>query len=239
MIIRVKRLWKITVFLLIFSVLFLQATAGYPTDEPLATMNTTGNITVVTPDGGETWQQGSPATIRWNYTGDPGSHVKIDILKGPTVLLNITSASIGTGGSGSFTLMIPYNIPVGSDYTIRVTSTSNPAWTDTSDDSFTVSPAITVATPNGGETYQVGDILSMNWTYTGNPGPTVDIAVMKGPATLKTLAGISIGAGGSGSYQVTIPSSTPSGSDYKIQVTSTSYPACSDRSDEAFTIIAG
>ena len=54
MIIRVKRLWKITVFLLIFSVLFLQATAGYPTDEPLATMNTTGNITVVTPDGGET-----------------------------------------------------------------------------------------------------------------------------------------------------------------------------------------
>ncbi len=78
----------------------------------------------------------------------------------------------------------------------------------------------------------------MNWTYAGDPGPTVNIAVMKGSATLKTLTGISIGAGGSGSYQVTIPSLTPSGSDYQIQVTSASYPACSDTSNEAFTISA-
>ncbi|HOW32846.1 MAG TPA: 6-bladed beta-propeller [Methanoregulaceae archaeon] len=202
--------------------------------------NTSSSIMVISPDGGENYLQGSTQAIRWTYTGNPGPTLRIEALRAEKLLAVIMSSyPIGAGGSGSFNLTFPYNTPLGSDYTIRVTSTSNPAWTDTSDDSFTVSPAITVATPNGGETYQVGDILSMNWTYTGNPGPTVDIAVMKGPATLKTLAGISIGAGGSGSYQVTIPSSTPSGSDYKIQVTSTSYPACSDRSDEAFTIIAG
>jgi len=237
MIIRVERLWKITVFLLIFSVLFLQATAGYPTDEPLATMNTTGNITVVTPDGGETWQQGSPATIRWNYTGDPGSHVKIDILKGPTVLLNITSASIGTGGSGSFTLMIPYNIPVGSDYTIRVTSTSNPACTDTSNAPFTIGSAITVTSPNGGEDWPGGSTQTIRWTYHGLPGSHVKIDLLKGPTILTNItASTPIGSEGTGSFSWQVPSDIPPDSDYRIRVSSTSYPNCNDTSETYFSI---
>ncbi|OPZ44313.1 MAG: hypothetical protein BWY93_00610 [Euryarchaeota archaeon ADurb.BinA087] len=53
---------------------------------------------------------------------------------------------------------------------------------------------------------------------------------------MKRLTGIPIGTGGSGLLNVTIPGSTPTGSDYLIQVASTSYPACFDTSNGTFTI---
>ncbi|HPX73424.1 MAG TPA: hypothetical protein PKW51_05910 [Methanoregulaceae archaeon] len=53
---------------------------------------------------------------------------------------------------------------------------------------------------------------------------------------MKRLTGIPIGTGGSGLLNVTIPGSTPTGSDYLIQVASTSYPACFDASNGTFTI---
>src|SRR5690606_23346931 len=134
--------------------------------------------------------------------------------------------------------MFPFNTPLGSDYRIRVTSVSNPAWTDTSDDNFTISPAIHVTTPDGGENYPLGSTLPMSWDYTGNPGTMVNIDVFKGTTIMKTLSGIPIGPGGSGSYNVPIPASTPLGSDYTIRVTSVSYAACTDTSDGAFSISA-
>ena len=69
--------------------------------------------------------------------------------------------------------------------------------------------AITVMSPNGGGTFYIGSPLPMSWTYTGNPGTTVNIEVLKGGAILKVLSGVPIGSGGSGSYTVTNPSSTP------------------------------
>jgi len=197
--------------------------------------NTSASISLISPNGGENYLQGSPLAINWTYTGDPGPTVKIEALRGEAILAVITPATtIGSDGQGSFILnRLPYNTPLGSDYRIRVTSTSNTAWTDTGDDYFTISPAITVISPNGGS-YPIGSTLPMGWTYIGSPGATVMIDVIKGNSTLKTLTGIPIG---SGWYNVTIPASTPTGSDYRVRVTSTTYPACSDTSDIAFAIV--
>lgn len=208
-------------------------------DGPFTISAGTGSsITVTAPNGGENWVQGSVHSFQWTYTGSPGSTVNIEVLQGSSVMVVISGISIGTGGSGSFGLTIPYSTPVGTEYRIRVTSTSNPAYTDTNNGPFTISPAIQVETPNGGETYPLGTTLPMSWTYSGNPGTIVNIEILKGAGVLKTLWGIPIGSGGSGSYSVTIPASTPLGADYKIRVTSASYAACTDTSDGIFTISA-
>ena len=217
---------------------------GFPTETVNSAWSNvvTGNpttvpsITVTVPNGGETWQQGTLQTIQWTYTGNPGATVRIEAIKGATVAVVTPSTSIGTGGAGSYSLTIPYTTPAGSDYLIRVTSTSNPAYTDTSDAPFTISSAITVAVPNGGEIWQQGSIQSIQWNYVGNPGPTVRIEAIKG-ATVRVIANsASIGPGGSGSYTLTIPYTIPVGSDYVIRVTSNTYAACTDTSNAPFTI---
>jgi hypothetical protein len=96
-------------------------------------------ISVVSPNGGETWTAGTTQTIRWSYTGNPGSRVKIELLKGGVVNGTImSSVSMGRGGNGSHGWRIPSNQALGADYRIRVTSTSNSGYTDMSDNDFTV-----------------------------------------------------------------------------------------------------
>jgi len=197
-------------------------------------------ITVVSPNGGEKWIRGSSQTIHWSYSGDPGTTVKIEALRGSELLAVITPfISIGSGGSGFYSLTVPLSSPLGTDYTIRVTSTRYPACTDTSDGPFRISevPTITVASPNGGENWVQGSFRTINWSYTGDPGPAVKIEAFRGMTLLAVInPGTPIGSGGSGSYPLTLPFSTPPGTEYRIKVTSTSYPACTDTSDAPFTI---
>jgi hypothetical protein len=94
-------------------------------------------LALTSPNGGETWQVGKSQTIDWNYTGKPGSYVKIDLMKNGSVIRNIAkSAKIGANGSGSYTWTPPWKLKPGSDYRIRVTSSSNNQINDTSDASF-------------------------------------------------------------------------------------------------------
>jgi hypothetical protein len=97
------------------------------------------SFTVTSPNGGETWPVGTTQTIRWTYTGSPGSYVTIELLRGGMVNRTISSrAPIGSGGSGSYNWSIPSTQTPGTDYTIRVTSTSNSSYTDTSDNNFKI-----------------------------------------------------------------------------------------------------
>ena len=96
-------------------------------------------ISVVSPNGGESWAVGTKQTIRWSYSGNVGSSVKIELLRTGGVNRTITSSAlVGRGGSGSYDFSIPYNQAVGSDYRIRVTSTSDSGCTDMSDSDFTI-----------------------------------------------------------------------------------------------------
>ena len=94
-------------------------------------------LALTSPNGGETWQVGKPQTIGWNYDGNPGTSVKIELLKNGSVIRTIAkSAKVGTNGSGSYTWTPPWKLKPGSDYKIRVTSISNSQINDTSDASF-------------------------------------------------------------------------------------------------------
>ncbi len=102
------------------------------------------SITVAVPNGGESWGSGSSQTITWNYTGNPGPYVKIELLQGATastataVKTIVSSVNIGSGGAGSYLWKIRPNQTTASNYWIRITSTSSSAYTDTSNNSFSI-----------------------------------------------------------------------------------------------------
>ena len=83
---------------------------------------------------------GTVQSIRWNYNGDIGLYVKIELLKNGSLSRTIAYAvSKGNNGSGSYNWTIPSAQSPGSDYRIRITSISKPAVKDTSDADFTIS----------------------------------------------------------------------------------------------------
>ena len=157
---------------------------------------------------GRSWQRGTSHTVTWSYTGSPGSTVKIVLLKaGVEVGTIIASTSIGSSGTGSYTWPISSTGCTGSDYKVSVQSISQPTIKDTSNNYFTLTPAeqppptITVTSPNGGETWQRGTSHTVTWSYTGSPGSTVKIVLLKAGAEVGTIiSSTSIGSSGTGSY---------------------------------------
>jgi len=199
------------------------------------------SITVVSPNGGELWEQGLSYSITWNYGGAVGKQAKVELLDGQVPVAVIASnCSLGTDGKGSVNWKIPDNLPAGSNYRVKVSSVSNPAVSDTSDQPFTISgKSITVVVPAGGETWYLGTQQNIRWIYTANPGPDVRVDLLQGNRVIGTITPSRwLGEGGSG-YQIwSIPFTVKPGNDYRIRVQSRSYPAVSDTS-HPFTISAG
>jgi hypothetical protein len=207
------------------------------------------SITVTSPGGGESWTRGTTHTVTWDYTGTPGSTVKIVLLKAGTEVGTITSsASIGSGGKGSYTWQIYPSGSTGSDYKVSVQSINQPAVKDASDGYITIAaagsttsgtttPSITVTTPDGGESWRRGTTQTITWDYTGTPGSTVKIVLLKAGTEVGTItSSASIGSGGKGSYTWQIYPSGLTGSDYKVSVQSINQPAVKDASDGYFTL---
>jgi hypothetical protein len=95
--------------------------------------------TVLSPNGGEKWKVNTSYTIRWTYSGDLGTKVKIELLKGKDVDRTIAErAAIGSNGEGSYQWKIPADQTLGSSYKIQVTSRKYPSYTDASDKYFKI-----------------------------------------------------------------------------------------------------
>ena len=92
-------------------------------------------ITVVSPNGGENWARGSTKLITWTLTGSPGPNVKILLYKGG-ILKNTISSS--TPNDGSYSWIVPLSLPIGSDYKIKIMSTSS-TYNDLSNNNFKIS----------------------------------------------------------------------------------------------------
>jgi C1A family cysteine protease len=93
------------------------------------------SLSVISPNGGEAWSQRSAQTIKWNYTGNPGSTAKLELLKGNVLQQTIANVNVA---SSSFNWKLPSGLIIGTDYKIRITSTTNNIYTDSSDNDFSV-----------------------------------------------------------------------------------------------------
>jgi len=132
-------------------------------------------ITVTSPNGGESWPQGTSQNITWDSVGDVGSDVRIDLYKGGVLNLKIINS---TDNNGSLDWSIPSDQTIDSDYMIKITSASNPAVFDESDDYFSideVSPILfedTFKSPKiDFEKWTVIDGVIVDDTGIGEPSP--------------------------------------------------------------------
>lgn len=91
------------------------------------------SMLVLYPNGGEYLQRGRTYTIKWSSDTNTGANVKIELLKAG-VLNSVIASSTPNDGSQSWT--VPALQQVGNKYRIRITSTTNSAYTDTSNNDF-------------------------------------------------------------------------------------------------------
>ena len=163
-------------------------------------------IIVTSPKSGDSWAPGSTHPITWKSYGDVGSNVKIELWGG-----GIQTLAASTLNDGTFSWTIPSGQVTGTTYMISVSSTTDPSIWDWSDyfsiTSTPSTPSITVTSPNGGESWQRGTSHTVTWSYAGNPGSTVKIALMKGGIEVGTIASsVPTGSSGTGSYTWAISS---------------------------------
>ena len=93
-------------------------------------------MTIVSPNGGENWARNTAHTISWTKTGSTGSYVKIELYK--TGALNRVISS-NTSNDGSYSWAVPSTQTVGTDYKVKIASTSNSVYNDISNNYFRIS----------------------------------------------------------------------------------------------------
>jgi len=188
-------------------------------------------ITVTSPNGGETWQMGTSYNITWN--DNISSNVKIDLYKSGTYNREIKDS---TPSNGSYSWSIPTDLTESSNYKVKIISTSNSSVNDQSNNYFTIEEEssadyITVTSPNGGETWQMGTTYNITWS--DNISSNVKIELYKS-GTYNRL--IKDSTPSNGSYTWSIPTDLTESSSYKVKITSTSNSSVNDFSNNYFTI---
>jgi len=188
-----------------------------------------GTITVVSPNGGETWLEGTTDTIRWTSTGF-SENVKIELNRtypsGTWVTL-VTSAP----NTGSY----PRNVPTGATTSarIRISRVSRADVNDVSNANFTISGGtITVVSPNGGETWVEGTTDTIRWTSSGfNENVKIELNRAYPSGTWVTLVA---SAPNTGSYPRNVPTGATTAA--RVRISRASRADVNDISNANFTI---
>jgi len=105
------------------------------------------------PTGGETWQRFQVVTIRW--VDNISENVALDIYKGGISNRNFVASTPSTG-SYTWTVGQYQAFPLGSDYTLKIRSTTDPALYDFSG-SFSMITNLTSVTIDGGSLTNLPD----------------------------------------------------------------------------------
>jgi hypothetical protein len=105
------------------------------------------------PAGGEVWQRFQVVTIRW--VDNISENVALDIYKGGVSNRNFVASTPSTG-SYTWTVGQFQAFPLGSDYTMKIRSTANPALYDFSAP-FSMITNLTSVTINGGSVTNLPD----------------------------------------------------------------------------------
>ena len=178
-------------------------------------------LTVKVKADSESMNQGGPLP---NFTAAYSGFVNGDtqaVLKGaPSLSTTATAAS----PAGQYPIIVGQGTLQAANYIFKLVN-----------DTLTIL-GLRVDRPSAGEIWAVGTKQTITWSFWGNPGSTVNIELLnKGKAVQSIAHGVSSGSGGSGSYVWKIPSGLAPGSNYQVQVKSTTNSFCKTVSS-SFTI---
>jgi len=211
----------------------------------ITTNGNTYSLTVVAPNGGETWLRGTAHEISWTSSNLTGN-VRISLIRSVTDE-QITLAESVPVDAGVFVWNIPAEFPLATDYRVHI------VWLtmltiyvgDMSDGTFTVfadtppPPAtVTVVAPNGGEVWNLGSAHTIQWNYVtpaNVPGP-VQIAILGADNSTEPAFIIAPEAPNVGSF-IWTPVNLPVGDNYRIRIRSVANPDVCDISDGCFSLI--
>lgn len=204
---------------------------GFDESDHLFTINpstTTPSITVVSPNGGEAFQAGQQIEVNWT-TDNMSLNDQVDILiahftpagggpGGSNYAENLTLGGTANDGTEIVTLPIQFSgRPFGNHFKILVAKYpyfSASTIYDVSDNLFAINPSattptITVVSPNGGETYQPGQQITVLWDSSNIPTTNDQVAVLlqafSGSSQVSS-AGLAVFTINDGEEVVTLPS---------------------------------
>ncbi len=193
------------------------------------TISPAPTVTVISPNGGENWQVGTIQNIIWISTSITNVKIEYTTNNGTNWSTIIASTPAGVG---SYAWTIP-NTP-STQCKVRISDASNASINDLSDETFTISPAptVTVISPNGGESWQVGTNQNITWTSSSVTNIKIEYTTNNG---LSWLTIVTSTLASSGIYSWTIPN-TPF-NQCRVKVSDVSNPSLNDQSDNTFTIL--
>ncbi len=161
-------------------------------------------------ESGITWKCLDTYTIRWY--GFPGPRVKIQLYKGSSLDRTIAP---GAGNDGSYSWRVPISQKTGSDFKIKVTSTSDTSMADYSNNTFTIKsrgPEVTYPSAKG-ITLKCGKTYTIKWHKFS--GRFVRIILYKGWGS---YTAITYSTPNDGSYSWIPGCNLRPGSDYRIKI---------------------
>jgi hypothetical protein len=195
-----------------------------------------GEITVIAPNGGESWTAGISYEITWTAGGINNVTIECSTDYGTTWEVIVQT----TANDGSFDWTIP-DI-VSDECLVRVSSNDgdpDPVPSDVSDEVFSMVPdaagEFRVTSPNGGESWEVGSTQSIKWT---NSGDINNVMIEYSYDNGNTWNTIVSSVSNSGTYDWQVPDTVSE--ECLVRVTANdgdSDPKLSDVSDEVFSII--
>jgi len=173
------------------------------------------SFTLITPNGGESWNIGDTYDITWNSNQIPGNII-LKLKKGNTLLGSI-AWNIPNTGTYSWTINDIQSTPIepGNDYKVIVRSKDDISIEDISDANFIINSvptgcSIEITEPSSGDTWYKGNTYNIQWTKSGTMDTQVEITLYK--ADLTTLQTIIKGTTeNDGLYSWKIPNSIPDG----------------------------
>lgn len=195
----------------------------YTTD---ATGQLLASVTLNAPNGGESLYLGQSFNILWQTTAISGN---VDVSLNRNYPAGAwESIAAGTANDGIYNWTAAG--AASANARIRVISTSQPQYGDTSDANFSIIiPTATITTPNGGELLTPGGFHTIEWSSTGLGNATVELNRSYPGGTWELLSASS--ANGF-AWEVTGPASSSA----RVRVKGLAYPQAGDTSNANFSI---